>query len=129
PALVILSQVLPDPVNIGYQELRNLVVDTVNGRKVSRVSDLQAALAEPSNGVHRIEFLRGDSLQRILLDATQMEAATERVLQRYGIPAAAVVHAPEPPRIAGSSVAPAEPAPEIESEPSGETGEAPSTAR
>jgi PDZ domain len=88
PSLVMLSTVLPDPVNVGYQETRFLVVDKVNGRKISTLSDLNAAFKEPHDGVQRIEFMPGDSLQRILLDAKSMDAATQRVVERYGIPSA-----------------------------------------
>jgi hypothetical protein len=87
PALVVLSQVLPDPINVGYQEFRNLAVDKINGQTVRRLTDVKKALNEAKDGVHLIEFFRGDGLQRLLVDATSMAAATERVLGRYGIPA------------------------------------------
>ncbi len=90
-ALVILSQVLPDPYNVGYQEIRNLVVDSVNGHKINHVADLEAALKDPKDGFHRIDFLRGDAIQRVLLDAAQLDTATARVLDRYGIPAPSVI--------------------------------------
>ncbi len=96
PALVILTQVLPDPINIGYQDVRSLVVEKINGRVIRTLPDVQQALMTPADGVHRIEFFRGDNLQRLLLDAGELEAATQRVLQRYGIPAAAVVNAATP---------------------------------
>lgn len=92
PTLVVLSQVLPDPYNIGYQEVRNLVVDTINGRKIAGLADVQAALKEAKDGVHRLEFHRGDNLQRILLDAATLEEATRRVLEQFAIPAASVIH-------------------------------------
>jgi len=91
PALVVLSQVLPDPINVGYQEFRNLAVDKINGQTVRRLTDVKKALGEPKNGVHLVEFFRGDGLQRMLVDASSMAAATERVLGRYGIPAAEVI--------------------------------------
>lgn len=91
PALVIMSQVLPDPINVGYTDLRNLVVERVNGRTVRRLADLEAALAEPKDGVHRFEFFEGDNVRRLLLDAEALPASTARVLERYGIPAASVV--------------------------------------
>lgn len=94
PSLVILSQVLPDPINVGYQEFRNLVLERVNGRTVRTLADLRQALGEPRDGAHLIEFFRGDNLQRLLLDAGQLPAATARVLQRYGIPAAEVITSP-----------------------------------
>ncbi|MBX3734750.1 MAG: hypothetical protein KF791_19410 [Verrucomicrobiae bacterium] len=96
PSLVILSTVLPDPVNLGYQDVRFLVVDQVNRRRISTLGDLAAALENPTDGVHRIEFMPGDSLQRMLLDAAETEASAPRVLQRYGIPAAQNVVDREP---------------------------------
>jgi len=86
PALVLLSQVLPDPFNIGYQDQRYLVLDKVNGQSISRLSDLRAALEKPADGFHIIEFMRSDSLRRMVIAAGEDEAsATARVLKRYGI--------------------------------------------
>lgn len=85
PSYIILSLVMPDPVNIGYQEARYLVVDQLNGRKVRTLQDLIAAKEVPRDGFHLLEFREGDSLQRLILDAAETDAATQRVLQRYGI--------------------------------------------
>ena len=86
PALVLMSQVLPDAYNIGYQEQRALVLDRVNGQSISRLTDLRQALDKPLNGYHVLEFVQSDSLRRIVLSAGEAEKeATSRVLQRYGI--------------------------------------------
>jgi hypothetical protein len=90
-SLVVLSQVLPDPLNVGYQEYRNVVVEKVNGRVIRRLADLKAALAEPSDGVHRIDFAKGEGLQRMLIDAGGLEESTRRVLKRFGISKAEVI--------------------------------------
>ena len=83
---MLLSQVLPDPYNIGYQDQRWLVVDKVNGQRVSRLVDLRSALEKPVNGFHVIEFVQSDSLRRVILEAGEAEhAATGRILKRYGI--------------------------------------------
>jgi hypothetical protein len=88
PALVLLSQVLPDPYNIGYQEQHWLVVDKVNGQRVSRLPELRQALEKPVNGFHIIDFVQSDSLRRMVLAAGEPEReATSRVLRRYGISA------------------------------------------
>ena len=89
---VVLTQVLPDAYNLGYQESRYLVVDKVNGKMISRLQDLEAAFQQPKDGFHVLEFAHGDSLQRIVLDASQMATATQRVLKRYGMTAAQVIH-------------------------------------
>ena len=89
PSLVVLSGVLPDPINLGYQNDAMLVVDKVNGRRISTLAELTEALAKPSEGgVHMIEFMPGLARQRLLLDAATLDAATKRVVERYGIPAA-----------------------------------------
>jgi len=86
PSLVLLSQVLPDPYNIGYQDQRWLVVDKINGQRVSRLPELRAALDKPVNGFHVIEFVQSDSLRKMVLFAGDPEReATTRVLKRYGI--------------------------------------------
>lgn len=91
--LVVLTSVLPDPYVVGYQDARFLVVDTVNGQKISRLADVQAALQKPQDGFHTVEFLRGDNLRRIVLDAAMMGDATKRILERYRIPAASHIEA------------------------------------
>ncbi len=86
PALVILSQVLPDSFTLGYEDLRYLVVDKVNGQRVSYLSDLKAALRKPVNGYNIIEFMKSNSLRRMVIGAGEAERqATARVLRRYGI--------------------------------------------
>jgi len=78
--------VLPDPYNIGYQEQKCLVVDKINGRHISRLTDLREALDNPKNGYHVIEFAQSDSLRSIVLAAGDSEKeATTRILKRYGI--------------------------------------------
>jgi PDZ domain-containing protein len=88
-SVVLLSMVLPDPYNLGYQDLRFLPVQRINGRRISDFSDVAPALARPSGGVHVIEFDPGDWVQRLVLDADTAESATRRVFQRYGIEKAA----------------------------------------
>jgi len=87
-SLVVLSGVMPDDINLGYQDAVMLVLDKVNGKAVATLADLVVALAEPNEGVHRFEFMKGRGLQRLLLDAATLEAATKRVVEHYGIPAA-----------------------------------------
>src|SRR5207248_2944440 len=80
PALVLLSQVLPDDYNIGYQDLHYLIVRKVNGQPVKRLADLRQALSQPLNGFEVIEFAPGESLQRLVLAAGEAEReATRRV--------------------------------------------------
>ena len=82
----LMSQVLPDPYNVGYQDHKGLVVDKVNGQRISKLSDLRQALEKPVDGFHIIEFVQSDSLRKIILAAGDPEKeATARILRRYGI--------------------------------------------
>lgn len=96
PSYVVLSLVLPDPVNIGYNDARYLIVDKLNGKNVRTLQDLVAAKDVPNDGFHLIEFKEGDSLQRMILDSGETDAATARVLKRYGIPRDRSIATPTP---------------------------------
>jgi hypothetical protein len=96
PAIVILSSVLPEPFNLGYFDLQQLVLERVNGRRISWLRDLRDALAHPQGDFHLFEFLKGESIQRVVLKADGLENATQRVLERYGIETDSEIHAPEP---------------------------------
>jgi hypothetical protein len=85
PARVILSMVLPDRFNIGYQDYRFLVVDRINNQAVSRLEDVVSALAAPRDGYHVVEFAAGESVQKLVLEASQMNAANTRLLRDFGI--------------------------------------------
>lgn len=95
PSIVVLSQVLPDPYNIGYQEQRYQVLEKVNGRRVTNLTELRAALESPQEGFHILDFLPGESAQRVVLGANGADrAATQRVLQRFGIESESVIAPP-----------------------------------
>ena len=85
PSAVVLSSILPDKFNLGYQDARYLILESMNGRKVRTLHDIVEARKHPKDGFHEVVFQKGDSLSRIVLDATEAEAATKRVVQRYGI--------------------------------------------
>jgi hypothetical protein len=95
PSLVLLSQVLPDPYNIGYQDVRWLVLETVNGQKVSTLGEVRDALQKVKGGFHILEFVQGDSLRRVVLAAGKDESeATARVLERYGVDKSSNLNSP-----------------------------------
>lgn len=82
-ARVVLSLVLPDPFNLGYEDYHFMALDKVNGQPISRLSELAAALRQPKDGYHFLEFGAGESLRRMVIDAAEAEAATRRVMQQY----------------------------------------------
>jgi hypothetical protein len=86
PRIVLLTSVLPDAVNLGYQDLRDLIVVRVNGRAVGQLEDVRQAFREPQNGFHVIEFLPGQGPARIVLDAREARESEARVSAAYGVP-------------------------------------------
>jgi len=83
--IVLLSSVLPDVANLGYQELRDLIVERVNGRPINSLADLRKAFASPPGGFHVVEFLAGQETARLVLDAGEAEAAAARLREAYGV--------------------------------------------
>jgi hypothetical protein len=86
--LVILSSVIPDNYNHGYESIRQLIVDRINGQTIHTIADIAEALANPEDEFHRIEFMPDQGLKHMVLDAATMEAATQRILEHYNIPKA-----------------------------------------
>ncbi|MGV3774639.1 MAG: PDZ domain-containing protein [Verrucomicrobiales bacterium] len=84
-AYVVLTAIMPDPINLGYQDVRYVLLDEVNHQPIQTLHDLAGALTKPVDGFHIMEFKEGDSIRRIVLDAEQVDPATKRVMQRYGI--------------------------------------------
>ncbi|MFU8847643.1 MAG: PDZ domain-containing protein [Opitutales bacterium] len=86
--LVVLSGVLPDDYNLGYEDIRYALVDQINGRMIGEIKDVEAALQESEGGFHRIRFMPEEGVRQIVLDAGALDRATARILQNYRIPSA-----------------------------------------
>jgi hypothetical protein len=84
PRIVLLSSVLPDPCNLGYQDLRDLIVASVNGVPIGRLEDLRRAFAQPVGGFHVVDFVPGQGPTRIVLDVAEANASAERIRTLYG---------------------------------------------
>ena len=83
--IVILSNVLPSPCTVGYEELNCLVVTKVNGVALKSLADLEGALAKPIDGFHRIGLL--GSPGEIILDAAEVSAIEPALIRNYNLPA------------------------------------------
>jgi hypothetical protein len=99
PQRVVLSQVLPYTANIGYESLRNTVVDEINGMKIQRISDIVTALKSPVDGFDVFKFESGESVREAVLDASAMEQANQEIMARYNIPADHVLNTPGAPTV------------------------------
>jgi S1-C subfamily serine protease len=83
--IVFLSQVLPTPNTLGYEDLEHLVVSKVNGVPIKSLDDLAKAVRSPKDGFDKIEFEEDPSF--IYLDASEVEKSKGQLMQDYSIPA------------------------------------------
>ncbi len=85
PRLVLLSSVLPDAANLGYQDLHDLIVDKVNGRHVGSLDDLRKAFSDDPSGYDVIDLLPGQGTLRVVLSSEEAKAAASRIRDAYGV--------------------------------------------
>jgi hypothetical protein len=83
---VVLSEVLPNRINLGYEMLHDEVIDEVNGKKISQISDLFDALKSPVNGFDVFKFAPGEPLQMAVLDASEVDASNQEIMTQFHIP-------------------------------------------
>jgi len=83
--IVFLSQVLPSPATIGYEELSSLVINKINDIPLNSLADVERAVKSPVNGFHKIEFEENPTV--IYLDASEIEKEAPDFMRNYGLPA------------------------------------------
>ena len=81
--VVILTGVLPDPINVGYQEIRDEWVTQLNGKPVSSMRDV-FAIRDQDGGLTRIR-LKTLGLD-LVMDKAMLPDANRRIAMLYGIP-------------------------------------------
>lgn len=97
--VVVIHQVLAHEINLGYHQMREAIVNRVNGVDITEMRDLLRAFENPLGGFHVIETdehgPRSESSRsdyhasfgtRIVLDAQLARRATEEILAQHGIP-------------------------------------------
>ena len=82
---VVLSSILPDEVNAYSSPFEDKVVDSVNGVKIWKLSDLAEAFGKDVGGSCVITFL-GDTTP-LVLDRKAAEERHKPILERYEVPA------------------------------------------
>lgn len=82
--IVIISNVIPTPFTIGYENLTDLVVEKVNGRPIGKLSDVVQAFNTAIKGFHKIEV---EQHPRVLfLDPQEIPRIHQVIRERYRIP-------------------------------------------
>ena len=81
--IVVISMVLADEVNLGYQRVGADIVSTVNGVKITSLRQLAALIDSQKEGFLEIVLQNG---MRLVMDIARVREATPRVMHRYRIP-------------------------------------------
>ena len=82
PDVIILTNILPDPINSYLAPYRGGIVDEINGKKIRTLDELAKAFAEPADRF--VVSMIGDG-PPLVLDPKQVEAARERIRMRYNV--------------------------------------------
>jgi len=80
--VVVLSQILADEINLGYEHLYNEGVAEVNGVRPRDMAQFVEVIDQTSGVVE----IKTSSEGRIVFDTDEVAAANERILARYHIP-------------------------------------------
>ncbi len=80
--LVVLSNILPDPVNAHTGDFRYSLINEINGRRIQTLQDIAQAFAKPEE---YYVIKTADVGPPIVLERKAVLAATQNILKRYGI--------------------------------------------
>ena len=82
PELIVLTNILPDPINTYLSPYRGGIVNTINDSKIRTLQDLAKAFEQPAE--RYVVRMIGDG-PPLVLDRAQVEAARERISKRYNV--------------------------------------------
>lgn len=80
--LILLTKVLADEINLGYHDTDNVIIEKVNGVKISSMKHL-IELFEKNTGLYHI--IEDDTGKIIILRKDKVEKFSSRILQTYRI--------------------------------------------
>jgi S1-C subfamily serine protease len=81
--VVILMDILPDEVNVGYDDFKNWVITKVNGIKINKMRDLVDAFEKHDGNYHRILMEFHDA--EIVLSKKGLKRKSQNILQKYKV--------------------------------------------
>jgi S1-C subfamily serine protease len=82
PQVILLSNILPDPVNAYLSGFRYQIVDQINGHKIRTLADVANAFDETSD-FYTIKFVGAS--RPAVLQRSAVEEAKERIKDNYGV--------------------------------------------
>jgi S1-C subfamily serine protease len=80
--LVLLTKVLADEINLGYHDIDNVIIEKVNGKKISEIKDVVEAV-EKNTGIYHV--FEDESGRKIILKKEKVDTYTSRILKTYRI--------------------------------------------
>ena len=82
PEVVVISKVLPDPINTYQKRFVNTIVEEINGVKIKSLEDVAKAFKKPDE--FYVITVVGDP-QPLVMEAKAVAEARDRILKRYRI--------------------------------------------
>src|SRR5438046_1397784 len=82
PDVIVLTNILPDPINTYLAPYRGGIVDEINGKKIRTLDELAKAFTDSQDRL--VIRMIGDG-PPLVLDRKQVEAARERIMTRYNV--------------------------------------------
>ena len=82
PEVIILSAILPDPMNTYLSDFKNGIVDEINGEKIKTLDDVANGFRKPAD--QYVIKLLGVG-RPLVLDRAAAESARQRIEQRYNV--------------------------------------------
>jgi S1-C subfamily serine protease len=80
--VIVLTNILGDKINVGYDNFKNNVVSQINGKKISSMEDLVKAIEFNERKYHVIVDEQGN---QIVLERSKVSEANQRIFNKYQI--------------------------------------------
>ena len=82
---VVLSEIMPDEINVYCENFKNLPVESINGTPIFSIADVKTAFdSATTDNFHIIRFMGSD--QPLIIDAAKAKERHKAILQKYDIP-------------------------------------------
>ena len=84
--LVIVSKVLPDVTNLGFEGIGNSILTHANGKPVTSLAAFREAISESVRGYHVLKVQSGRGQRKLVFKADEIAGANRRISQLYDVP-------------------------------------------
>jgi S1-C subfamily serine protease len=82
PEIVVLSKILPDPINVYLRDFVNSIVQKINDKDIRTLEDVSEAFKEPAD--YYVIRLLGKH-RPVVLERKEVEKARNRIINGYGV--------------------------------------------